>query len=116
MNVPLPSSRDLWLASDSQTWANIIVAGTATVPLQPPLLVEVFANLDLLDGMDCKADVYLCYLSALHATAAQVWDHKQHLAFAKHSCHTSDEALNLLNDALQKHLFVSLIFNFSLKD
>jgi hypothetical protein len=115
MNLPLPSPRDLWLAPDSQTWANMVVAGTASVFSQPPLLVDLFANIDVLDGMDSKVDVYLCYLTALHATAAQVWDHKQHSVFMKNCSHTSDEAASLLNDAFQKHLFVLLILNFFLE-
>ncbi|CZR68099.1 uncharacterized protein PAC_17998 [Phialocephala subalpina] len=108
MNVPLPSSRDLWLAPDSQSWANMIVARTASIGFQPPLLVDVFANIDLLEGLSSRVDVYLCYLAALHATAAQVWDYKQHSNFAKNSNRTSDDPLDLLNNALQKHLYNTL--------
>ena len=106
MNVPLPSSRDLWLAPDSKTWAHMIVTGIATVPLRPPLLVDVFANIDLLDGLESKADIYLCYLTTLHAVAAQVWDHKQHSTFAKKHSHITEDAVDLLSNALQNHLFV----------
>ncbi|KAE9377617.1 hypothetical protein N431DRAFT_478819 [Stipitochalara longipes BDJ] len=108
MNVLLPSSRDIWLAPDSQTWANMIMTGTASVALRPPLLVDVFANIDLLEGLDSQADIYLCYLAALHATAAQVWDYKQHSTFAKRYNRTTEDSVDLLNSALQKHLYKTL--------
>ncbi len=106
MNVPLPCSRDLWLAPDSQAWANMIVAGTASIASHPLLLVDVFANINLLEGLDSQADVYLCYLATLHATAAQVWDYKQHSSFREKHSRITDDAVNLLNNALQDYLFV----------
>ncbi|PMD43893.1 hypothetical protein L207DRAFT_421186 [Hyaloscypha variabilis F] len=108
MNVPLPCSRDLWLAPDSQAWANMIVAGTASITSHPLLLVDVFANINLLEGLDSQADVYLCYLATLHATAAQVWDYKQHSTFRKKHNRITDDAVNLLNNALQDHLYKTL--------
>jgi len=83
-----------------------LLTGSASVSAQPPLLVEVFANIDILDDMDSKADVYLTFVAVLHAAAAQIWNHKQQIAVAKFGSLTPNGDVELLNDAFGKHLSV----------
>lgn len=76
--------------------------------------MDVFSNIEILDGKETKVDTYLCLLTALHAVAAKVWDYRQQSAFAHNVYSTSDEIISLLSDAFQNHTYVIsfLIFLF----
>lgn len=83
----------------------MLITGAASISSQPQMLLDVFANIDILKGLKSQVDVYLGFLSALHAIAGQVWDYKQHSGFRNSRERTSDET-DLLNTARQKNLFV----------
>ncbi len=95
------------MASDSQAWAELLISETASILQHSPTLMDVFSNIEILDGLQTKVDTYLCFLTTLHAIAAQVWDYRQRSASTHNVYSMTGEDINLLNDAFQSQTYVN---------
>lgn len=65
--------------------------------------MDLFSNIEILNGKESSVDVYLCLKIALHAIAAEVWNYRQQSPFPQNPCSNSDETAKMLRHALQTY-------------
>ncbi|KAK4542360.1 hypothetical protein LTR36_006816 [Oleoguttula mirabilis] len=78
MRLPLPASRELWLAPNAHAWANTY--HKLKLPFQPESasMTEFFGNNRLLEQLGDTVDKPLCMLAACHGLGHEVWVFRQH--------------------------------------
>lgn len=77
MMLPLPASSDLWLAPNAHAWRNLYLAKQPPTQSALPSMLDVFGNVNTLDGLTDFVDQPLCVLIASHAMAYEVWQFRQ---------------------------------------
>lgn len=76
----LPASRDLWRAPNAEAWRHVYLSKK---PLHQPIprVSEVMHNLNVLDELQERIDVELCYSALLHGFWGQVNAYRETIRF-----------------------------------
>ncbi|KAI7354837.1 benzoate 4-monooxygenase cytochrome-like protein P450 [Hortaea werneckii] len=85
MQVPLPASRDMWLAPNAHAWRNVYY-GVKLPDANPESLtmLDFFGNNVVLQQLGNMVDHRLCMLAACHGLGHEVWSFRQHARLLVH--------------------------------
>lgn len=77
MRLPLPASKQLWLARDARSWCSLFLAeGCRTRSSLPPVMA-LSGNIRVLDDLESATDKALCLLIACHSKSYEVHQYRQ---------------------------------------
>jgi len=85
MKLPIPSSRDLWLASNAHAWRGVFLAQNPFDGGAAPSTIEMFSDPELFSGADHHTDKSLCRLLVAHSMAHDVFEHRQEAQMLQHA-------------------------------
>ncbi|GAB7333809.1 hypothetical protein MBLNU13_g05323t2 [Cladosporium sp. NU13] len=77
MQLPIPSSRDLWLASNALAWRSVFLAQNTFDGGALPSTIEMFSDPELFSGLNHHTDKSLCRLLVAHSMAHDVFEYRQ---------------------------------------
>ncbi|KAI6838071.1 hypothetical protein KC332_g6773 [Hortaea werneckii] len=85
MQIPLPASRDMWLAPNAHAWRNIYY-GVKLPDANPESLtmLDFFGNNVVIQQLGNMVDHRLCMLAACHGIGHEVWNFRQHARLLVH--------------------------------
>lgn len=76
MNLPLPATRELWLAPNAEAWRNSYLKIRPLSQREIPSMCDFFAHNQMLDSMNF-IDKPLCLLAACHGLGHEIWNFRQ---------------------------------------
>lgn len=71
--MPLPASRELWLAPNAQAWRHTFLRIRPPSQEDTPTLVDFFGQTTMIDRFDSVYDKSLCLLVSCHGLGHEVW-------------------------------------------
>ncbi|TKA24202.1 hypothetical protein B0A50_05966 [Salinomyces thailandicus] len=78
LQIPLPASRQMWLAPNAQAWRNTYYGlGLPGIQTNTLTMLEFFGNNKLLQNLGDTVDHQLCMLAACHGLGHEVWNFRQ---------------------------------------
>lgn len=78
--LPLPASRELWLAPNAHAWRNAYLKARLYTDSKSFALIDVLSEPGLLAEVDETINKPLCLLAAAHAAGHEVWQIRQNIA------------------------------------
>ncbi|RMY45514.1 hypothetical protein D0865_09862 [Hortaea werneckii] len=85
MQIPLPASRDMWLAPNAHAWRNIYYSvKLPDVHPESITMLDFFGNNAVLQQLGDMVDHRLCMLAACHGLGHEVWNFRQHARLLVH--------------------------------
>ncbi|RHZ64278.1 uncharacterized protein CDV56_105872 [Aspergillus thermomutatus] len=85
LTLPLPASRDLWLAPNAKAWKDIWVTRYRHLSLPELSLRDLLSDPSLFNQLPLGLDVGIAHSAILHGLAGQTWDFRQQVLLAR-SC------------------------------
>ncbi|KXL44605.1 hypothetical protein M433DRAFT_154938 [Acidomyces richmondensis BFW] len=76
MHIPLPATRELWLAPNAEAWRNSYMKLKPLSQREIPSMCDFFAHNQMLDNMNF-VDKPLCLLAACHGLGHEIWNFRQ---------------------------------------
>lgn len=77
MLLPLPASKELWLAQNAHSWRNLYLVERCPTQAALPSVMTLASNIRLLDELGNVTDKPLCLLIAAHSMAYEVFHFRQ---------------------------------------
>lgn len=77
MMLPVPAARDLFQATESFVWRNMLLDKQSSSGTALPSMMDIFANPPSLDALGNSVDKHLCLLACCHAIAHDIWHFRQ---------------------------------------
>lgn len=85
MQLPVPASRELWLAPNAHAWRSSFLA-QKSVPLgELPSTIDMFSDPELFAGQDHPSDKSLSRLLVAHSMAHDVFEYRQQAQMLRHA-------------------------------
>ncbi|SMR55831.1 unnamed protein product [Zymoseptoria tritici ST99CH_3D1] len=85
MHLPIPASRDLWLASNAHAWRSAFLAETPAEGKTMPSTINIFSDPELLSRLERPTDKSLCYMLIVHSMAHEVFEYRQQAQMLQHA-------------------------------
>ncbi|EGP86300.1 uncharacterized protein MYCGRDRAFT_44386 [Zymoseptoria tritici IPO323] len=85
MQLPIPASRDLWLASNAHAWRSAFLAETPAEGKTMPSTINIFSDPELLSRLERPTDKSLCYMLIVHSMAHEVFEYRQQAQMLQHA-------------------------------
>ena len=77
MLLPLPASKELWLAQNAHSWRNFYLVEGGPTQAALPSVMTLAGNMRILDDLESVTDKPLCLLIASHSMAYEVFQFRQ---------------------------------------
>jgi hypothetical protein len=85
MHLPVPCSRELWLAPNAHAWRSAFLAQHSTDGGGLPSTIDMFSDPELFSSVDHHADKSLCRLLVAHSMAHDVFEYRQQAQMLQHA-------------------------------
>lgn len=85
MQLPIPSSRDLWLASNALAWRSVFLAQNTFEGGAVPSTIDMFSDPEVFSGLNHHTDKSLCRLLVAHSMAHDVFEYRQQAQMLRHA-------------------------------
>jgi hypothetical protein len=85
MQLPIPCSRDLWLASNAHAWRSVYLAQNPFDGGALPSTIDMFSDPELFSSLDHHTDKSLCRLLVAHSMAHDVFEYRQQAQMLQHA-------------------------------
>ena len=109
MQLPIPCSRDLWLASNALAWRNVFMAQNTFEGGALPSTIEMFSDPELFSGLNHPTDKSLCRLLVAHSMAHDVFEYRQQAQMLRHAGERRRRDKGLSHMSRLRDLYVFLI-------
>lgn len=83
MHLPVPSSRELWLAPNEHAWRSTFLAQNTVAEL--PSTIDMFSDPELFSSQEHHSDKSLSRLLVAHAMAHDVFEYRQQAQMLQHA-------------------------------
>lgn len=83
MSLPIPASRELWLAPNAHAWRSAYLAQNQSGAL--PSAVDMFSDPELFSSQEHHTDKSLCRLLVAHSMAHEVFEYRQQAQILQHA-------------------------------
>lgn len=77
VSLPLPESRNLWMAANANEWKSLYLASTNNISGRIPSVVDCIHDLELLERFSQFIDEKASNTAFLHAAWGLVWEYRQ---------------------------------------
>lgn len=85
MQLPVPSSRELWLAPNAHAWRSAFLSQGSVDGGPLPSTIDMFSDPERFSSVDHRSDKSLCRLLVAHAMAHDVFEYRQQAQMLQHA-------------------------------
>ena len=85
MHLPIPASRELWLAPNAHAWRSAFLAQHQVEGRALPSTIDMFSDPELFASQDHPTDKSLCRLLVAHSLAHEVFEYRQQAQMLQHA-------------------------------
>jgi hypothetical protein len=85
LDLPIPASRELWLASNAHSWRSAFLAQGSIEARVLPSTVDMFSDPELFSRLDHPTDPSLCRLLIAHSLAHEVFEYRKQAQMLQHA-------------------------------
>jgi hypothetical protein len=110
MHLPVPCSRELWLAPNAHAWRSAFLAQHPADSGALPSTIDMFSDPELFSSVDHHADKSLCRLLVAHSMAHDVFEYRQQAQMLQHAGDKRRRDKGLSHMSRLRDLCVSRLF------
>jgi hypothetical protein len=85
MHLPIPASRELWLAPNAHAWRSAFLAQNQVEGRTLPSTIDMFSDPELFSSQDHPTDKSLCRLLVAHSLAHEIFEYRQQAQMLQHA-------------------------------
>ena len=108
MLLPLPASKQLWLAPNAQSWCSLFLNEGRRTQWSLPPLMALSGDMSILDDLESVIDKALCLLIACHSKSYEVHQFRQQALLFANTQNRGRKDRWLLHTSRQKELYEDL--------